>query len=208
MHPPFAANPNMADKVKVAVKLDLEHELGHDHYQTWQSQLDIAFQLHAVDEAKHKYLAAAANLGKSASHYLWQKYPTCPEGDNPYADLISLFDEYFWRSKEQCHSPGRAIRHRPASWRNCPGVPDPPGEGNARLRSDVLCEVGGRDRRGRSPPICSGPALTGRPVESFGTGGNSHPVQGCPNCPVSDTCCCFRSRVSPNLPAILWAKYR
>ena len=95
MHPPFAANPNMADKVKVAVKLDLEHELGHDHYQTWQSQLDIAFQLHAVDEAKHKYLAAAANLGESASHYLWQKYPTCPEGDNPYADLISLFDEYF-----------------------------------------------------------------------------------------------------------------
>ena len=85
----------MADKVKVSVKLDLDHDLGSHHYQTWQSQLGIAFQLHDVTEQKKKYLAAAANLGEGAAHYLWQKYPSVPAGDTPYDALITLFDEYF-----------------------------------------------------------------------------------------------------------------
>eukprot|EP00117_Sycon_ciliatum_P036776 scpid20172/ scgid27637/ len=85
----------MASKVRVSVKLDLDHELGHDHYQTWRSQLDIGFQLHEVTNKKKQYLAAAANLGENASYYLWQKFPTIPEADDPFAELIGLFDEYF-----------------------------------------------------------------------------------------------------------------
>lgn len=85
----------MANKVRVSVRLDLDHELGFDHYQTWQSQLDIGFQLHTVTDEKQKYLAAANNLGEQASHYLWQKFPTVPAGSTPYADLIKLFDEYY-----------------------------------------------------------------------------------------------------------------
>ena len=85
----------MASKVHVSVKLDLDHELGHDHYQTWRSQLEIAFELHGVTEKKKRYLAAAANLAENASYYLWQKFPTMPTGDDPFADLIELFDEYF-----------------------------------------------------------------------------------------------------------------
>jgi len=66
----------MADKVKVSVRLDLDHELAYDHYQTWRSQLEIGFQLHGVTTEAKMYLAAAANLGENACHYLWQKYPS------------------------------------------------------------------------------------------------------------------------------------
>ena len=85
----------MASKVRVAIRLDLDHELGHDHYQTWRSQLELAFMLHKVEDKKEQYLASAANLGESASYYLWQKFPDIPEGDDPYAELVALFDEYF-----------------------------------------------------------------------------------------------------------------
>ena len=85
----------MASKVRVAIRLDLDHELGHDHYQTWRSQLELAFMLHKVEDKKEQYLASAANLGESASYYLWQKFPGIPEGDDPYAELVALFDEYF-----------------------------------------------------------------------------------------------------------------
>lgn len=73
----------MANKVKVATKLDLDHELGPDHFSTWRSQLEIGFLLHNVEKSKNKYLAAASNLGESASHYLWQRYATIPTGDQP-----------------------------------------------------------------------------------------------------------------------------
>ena len=85
----------MASKVRVAIRVDLDHELGHDHYQTWRSQLELAFMLHKVEDKKEQYLASAANLGESASYYLWQKFPGIPEGDDPYAELVALFDEYF-----------------------------------------------------------------------------------------------------------------
>ena len=89
----------MAEKVSLKVKLNLDHELGHDHFQTWLSQLEIAFQLHGVTENKLKYLAAAANLGESAAHYLWQRYPTIPSGSTPYESLKTLFEEYFGSTK-------------------------------------------------------------------------------------------------------------
>ena len=85
----------MASKVRVAIRLDLDHELGHDHYQTWRSQLELAFMLHKVEDKKEQYLASAANLGESASYYLWQKFPGIPEGEGLYAELVALFDEYF-----------------------------------------------------------------------------------------------------------------
>eukprot|EP00117_Sycon_ciliatum_P036702 scpid53699/ scgid27590/ len=86
----------MAEKVKVGVRLDLDHELGNDHFLTWRSQLEIGFALHEVKDQSKQYLAAAANLGESASHYLWQSYPTVPTtATNPYNDLIKLFQEYF-----------------------------------------------------------------------------------------------------------------
>ena len=91
----------MADKVKVGVKLELEHELGPDHLQTWLSQLKISFQLHGVTESKQKYLAAASNLGESASHYLWQRYADMPAGDDPFGDLQTLFAEYFGSQRSQ-----------------------------------------------------------------------------------------------------------
>ena len=85
----------MASKVRVAIRLDLDHELGHDHYLTWRSQLELAFMLHKVEDKKEQYLASAANLGESVSYYLWQNFPGIPEGDDPYAELVALFDEYF-----------------------------------------------------------------------------------------------------------------
>eukprot|EP00117_Sycon_ciliatum_P014310 scpid100763/ scgid14619/ len=85
----------MANKVKVTTKLDLDHELGPDHFSTWHSQIEIGFLLHNVEQSKDKYLVAASNLGESASHYLWQRYAIIPTGDDPYGDLCALFDEYF-----------------------------------------------------------------------------------------------------------------
>jgi len=85
----------MASKVKLSVKLNLDHELGADHYETWLSQLRIAFQLNNVTSSKEKYLAAAVNLDENASHYLWQKYPNVPSGIAPFTDLQELFEEYF-----------------------------------------------------------------------------------------------------------------
>ena len=66
--PTHGKKQTMADKVRVAVRLDVEHELGYDHYQTRRSQLEIGFQLHAVTLEKLQYLAAAANLWESAGH--------------------------------------------------------------------------------------------------------------------------------------------
>ena len=71
-------NVSMAEKVKLRVKLNLEHDLGYDHFQTWQSQLEMAFQLHDVADSKPRYLAAAANLDEQAAHYLWQRYSAVP----------------------------------------------------------------------------------------------------------------------------------
>lgn len=85
----------MAGKVKVSVKLNLEHELGPDHFQTWLCQLKIAFELHGVTDKKQQYLAAATNLGEDAAHYLWQQYSAVPSGDDPFQLLIELFEEYF-----------------------------------------------------------------------------------------------------------------
>ena len=89
----------MAEKVKISLKLDLDHELGADHFQTWLSQLEIAFALHGVDDSKKRYLAAAFNLGENAAHYLWQRYPAVPSGDTPYDDFKELFTEYFGGTK-------------------------------------------------------------------------------------------------------------
>lgn len=85
----------MAAKVRVSVKLDLDHELGHDHFQTWLSQLEIAFLLHGVTDKKAQYLAAAANLGEGAAYYLWQRYPSMPTDADPYDKIKHLFEEYF-----------------------------------------------------------------------------------------------------------------
>ena len=84
----------MAEKVKLRVKLNLEHDLGYDHFQTWQSQLEMAFQLHDVADSKPRYLAAAANLDEQAAHYLWQRYSAVPD-ETPYEALLELFQEYF-----------------------------------------------------------------------------------------------------------------
>ena len=81
--------------MKLSVKLNLDHDLGNDHLQTWLSQLKIAFALHGVEDQKAQYLAAATNLGESGAHYLWQSYPTMPDGDAPFDKLESLFTEYF-----------------------------------------------------------------------------------------------------------------
>ena len=81
--------------MKLSVKLNLDHGLGNDHFQTWLSQLKIAFALHGVEDQKAQYLAAATNLGESGAHYLWQSYPTMPDGDAPFDKLESLFTEYF-----------------------------------------------------------------------------------------------------------------
>ena len=89
----------MADKVKLEIKLNLDHELGADHYHTWLSQLEVSFALHSVTESKKKYLAAACNLSENAAHYLWQKYSQIPDGDQPLDNLKVLFDEYFLGTK-------------------------------------------------------------------------------------------------------------
>ena len=122
----------MAAKVKLSVKLNLDHDLGNDHFQTWLSQLKIAFALHGVEDQKAQYLAAATNLGESGVHYLWQSYPTMPDGDAPFDKLESLFTEYFGgkRSKtsrlaalftigQQDGESIQAYRHRLQEMRVC-----------------------------------------------------------------------------------------
>ena len=114
----------MAEKVKISLKLDLDHELGADHFQTWLSQLEIAFALHGVTDSKKQYLAAAFNLGENAAHYLWQRYPQVPGGSTPYDDFKALFTEYFGGTKSdsarlaalfaisQRNESTQAFRHR------------------------------------------------------------------------------------------------
>ena len=114
----------MAEKVKLRVKLNLEHELGYDHFQNWQSQLEMAFQLHGVADSKPRYSAAAANLDEQAAHYLWQRYSAVPD-ETPYEALLELFQEYFSSTRsnsarlatlfaiaQQEGEPVQAFRHR------------------------------------------------------------------------------------------------
>jgi len=42
----------MASKVKLSVRLDMDHEMGEDHYKMWRSQLEMAFLLHEVEDSK------------------------------------------------------------------------------------------------------------------------------------------------------------
>ena len=89
---------NMAHKVKIAPRLDLDHELGLDHFQTWLSQVRVAFELHSVTDGREKYLAAAASLSDGAAYYLWQRFADVP-ADEHFKNMEEHYEQYFVGSR-------------------------------------------------------------------------------------------------------------